>query len=186
MPQHPEPAVRRAIRVLAMVGELHKGGYQKLRVMPYIYATGAWRCSIGPASLFYRNHGAMLLDAWDTEPQPASMVARYTSAAGNQYFGWDDAAADTARKLADKFVERFSALAERGRGYDYPYAGWYQRLLGYAEQGWMPYVFSEYENTSFEKLHLQDLRTTKLQNVRDEPMVLPVPPSGELKQDYYA
>lgn len=29
MTQHPEPHVRRAVRVLAMVGELHRRGYQK-------------------------------------------------------------------------------------------------------------------------------------------------------------
>jgi hypothetical protein len=40
--QHPEPHVRRAVRVLAMVGELHRRGYQKLRVMPFMAAaTGA-------------------------------------------------------------------------------------------------------------------------------------------------
>jgi uncharacterized protein (DUF924 family) len=34
MPQHPEAPIRRAVRVLAMVGELHKRGYQWLRVKP--------------------------------------------------------------------------------------------------------------------------------------------------------
>ena len=184
MPQHPEPDIRRAIRVLAMVGELHKGGYQRLRVMPYIYATGAWRCSIGPVIIFYRNHGAMLLDMWEMEAQAASKVAHYTSAAGNQYFDWDDAATDTARILADKFVQRFTALAERGRGWDYIYAGWYQRLLGYAERGWIPYVFADYQSASFAKLYLQDMRPAQWRHSNGEPPVLPPPPPGELQQDY--
>jgi hypothetical protein len=34
MPRHPEPHIRRAVRVLSIVGELHKRGYQLLRVMP--------------------------------------------------------------------------------------------------------------------------------------------------------
>jgi hypothetical protein len=36
MQQHPEPHVRSAVRVLAMVGELHRRGYQKIRVMPFM------------------------------------------------------------------------------------------------------------------------------------------------------
>ena len=60
MPQHPEPHIRRAIRVLAIVGELHKRGYQRLRVMPFMSPSGVhWRCLIGPVTLFYRNHGAI-------------------------------------------------------------------------------------------------------------------------------
>jgi len=61
MPQHPDATIRRAIRVLAMIGELHKRGYQRLRVMPYLSPSGAyWRCEVGPVDTFYRNHGAIL------------------------------------------------------------------------------------------------------------------------------
>jgi hypothetical protein len=61
MPQHPEPHIRRAIRVLAMLGELHKRGYQLVRVKPFMSPSGAhWRCWIGPVKLFYRNQGAIL------------------------------------------------------------------------------------------------------------------------------
>jgi hypothetical protein len=180
MPAHPKPEIRRAVRVLAMVGELHKRGYQMLRVMPYIYGGIAWRCSIGPVVLFYRNHGAMLVDKYDSETQ----IARYSSGDGNRYFQWDDVAGDSARMLADKFVRRFTTLAERGRGWDYAYAGWYQRLLGYAESGWIPYVFGDYESASFEKLYLQDLRPAEWRHSNGEPPVLPLPPPGELQQDY--
>lgn len=52
MPQHPEFHIRRAVRVLSMVGELHKRGYQRLRVMLYIAPSGlAWRCTIAAADL---------------------------------------------------------------------------------------------------------------------------------------
>jgi hypothetical protein len=135
------------VRVLAMVGELHKRGYQRLRIMPYFYATGAWRCSIAPVVFFYRNHGAIHVEPNGTDGQEATMVARYTSAADNHYFDWDDATTDNARSLADKFVERFPLLSDIGRGWDYPYAGWYLRLLDYAERGWIPYVFADYEST---------------------------------------
>ena len=151
--------------------------------MPYIYATGHWRCSIGPVTMFYRAHGAMLLDTLDMNQQATTVIARYTSGAGNQYFDWDDAATDPARRLADKFVERFSSLVECGRGWDYVYAGWYQRLLGFAEGGWIPYVFSDDENTSFKKLYLQDMRPAEWRRSNERRPLLPSPPRGKLQRD---
>jgi hypothetical protein len=48
--RHPDPHVRHAVGVLAMVGELHKRGYEKIRVMPFMSPSGMhWRCWIGPA-----------------------------------------------------------------------------------------------------------------------------------------
>ncbi len=141
MTRHPEPRIRRAVRVLAMVGELHRRGYQRLRVMPFMSPSGtSWRCWIGPDKLFYRDHGAVLCQTAaalgdNGEMQSTSMIARYTSGNDNHYFGWDDAEHDNARSLADKFLERFRMLARSGEGWNYAYAGWYQRLLGLAERG---------------------------------------------------
>ena len=127
MPQHPEPHVRRAVRVLAMVGELHRRGYQKLRVMPFMSSSGhAWRCWIGPDTLFYRNHGAYLRDTGYSEEEQLTSLsaqrARYTTGA-DHYFDWQDADKDDARTLADKFLARFTELASRGEGWSYAYAG---------------------------------------------------------------
>jgi hypothetical protein len=169
-----------------MVGELHKRGYQRLRVMPYFGPTGAWRCSIAPATLFYRNHGAIHIERAGPVAQEVTMVARHSGAAGNHYFDWHDTTTDTARLLADKFVERFLLLADSGKGWDYPYAGWYLRLLGYAEQGWLPYVFAEYTATSFQQLHLDDRRPADWQRPDQEPPILPLPPPGALQKDYGA
>jgi hypothetical protein len=47
---------------------------------------------------------------------------------------------DDVRSLADNFLKRFRVVADSGQGWDYPYAGWYQRLLGLAEAGW-PQLF---------------------------------------------
>ena len=116
MSQHPDPITRRAVRVLAMVGELHRRGYQKLRVMPFMNSSGtAWRCSIGPDTLFYRNHGAYLCDTGFSDEQSISLSARYTSGEENHYFGWEDAENDEARVLAEKFLTRFTELAKRAR-----------------------------------------------------------------------
>jgi hypothetical protein len=158
MTQRPEPHVRRAVRVLAMIGELHRRGYQKLRVMPFMNSSGtAWRCWIGPDTLFYRNHGAYLRDTGFSDQQPISLSARYTTGEENHYFGWEDAEKDDARTLAEKFLARFTELSRQGEGWSYAYAGWYQRLLGLADRGWMPVVIDD-NGSSTKKINLYDLR----------------------------
>lgn len=184
MPQHPEPHVRRAVRVLAMVGELHRRGYQKLRVMPFMSPSGNhWRCLVGPDTLFYRNHGAYLRETNFDEIQSTSLIARYTTGEENHYFGWHDAENDDARSLADKFLARFTELASQGKGWNYVYAGWYQRLLGLAEQGWMPVVFSDDDTCSYKKINLYDLRPAEWRNYDEKKPSLPLPLAGKLQED---
>jgi hypothetical protein len=87
MPQHPEAHIRRAVRVLAMVGELHRRGHQKLRVMPFLSPSGnAWRCWIGPDTLFYRNHGAYLRDTGYSEEEQSTSL----STGADHYFDWQE------------------------------------------------------------------------------------------------
>ena len=190
MPQRPEARIRRAVRVLAMLGELHKRGYQRLRAMPYMAPSGAyWRCTISAVSAFYRNNGAILNEMVASSPdddrvQATAMVARYTSGQDNHYFDWNDAKQDDARSLADKFVHRFTKLTKSGTGWDYVYAGWYQRLLGLAEGGWLPIVFSDYNPPLPDRVRLEDLRPKEWRVRLDELPILPLPPPGELQQDY--
>jgi hypothetical protein len=186
MSQNPESHIRRAVRILAMVGELHKRGHQRLRVMPYVAPSGGfWRCSIGAADLFYRNHGAILREILDPDrgDQAAAIVARYSTAQENHYFDWRDAEQDNARSLADKFMQRFQNLSEQGKGFDYSYAGWYLRLLGLAEAGWLPIVLADYAPVVYDRIPLEDLRPEKR---KPETPILPLPPPGGLKQDYVA
>ena len=49
-------------------------------------------------------------------------------------------------------------LAESGEGWDYSYAGWYQRLLGLAEAGWLAIVLSDFDSLSFDHIYLTDVR----------------------------
>jgi hypothetical protein len=189
MPQHPEPHIRRAVRVLAIVGELHKRGYQRIRVMPFMAPSGCyWRCWIGPVKFFYRNHGAILNEETgaspDGEVQARATIARYSSGQGNQYFEWKDAQMDNVRSLADKFLKRFRVVAESGQGWDYPYAGWYQRLLGLAEAGWFPVVLRDYSDVSYDRVSLDDVRPREWHVDQEEAPILPLPPPGELQQDY--
>lgn len=130
-------AVRRGQRLIRMVSELHRLGYQRLRIMPYFHPL-AWRLAIGPADIFSQRNGAWLGEHFDD-------CVVYSSASKTAYFQWEDAHTDTARQLADKFVVRFAELCERGRGRDWAYAGWTSELLGVLErENALPFVMEEY------------------------------------------
>lgn len=131
-----DAALRRSLRVLSMVAELHKAGYQRLRIAAGMSPSGCyWRCHITPVDNI-RPNGWEPLD-WDDG------IASYTSGDEDRYFGWKDAPGKTARQLAQLFVERFPELALRGVGRDRPYAGWFVGMLGAAESGRLPIFFAD-------------------------------------------
>ncbi len=121
-----------------MVHELHKLGYQWLRIAPSMAPSGAyWRCTVTNVANISPSHGARLRGG-------AGDVARYTSGqVGNNYFGWDDARRDTPYELAEKFIERFAHIAQRGHGEDKLYANWYEEMLSLAEKGALPFAFDD-------------------------------------------
>lgn len=140
------PEVRRSQRVIRMVCELHRLGYQRLRVMPYFYPL-AYRVAIGAAEHFSDRNGAYSARLHEVA------YAGYTSASGNRYFGWEDARDDTARQLAEKFILRFPEAASAGQGRDWAYAGWLAELMGVLErQEALPFVMEEYYPTPPEQL----------------------------------
>lgn len=124
--------VRRCIRVLAMVHELHKAGYQRIRVLPMLAPSGCyWRAIITPSDNIGPNGYHILDDDMDDARQ---IVARYTSGQDNEYFGWTDAGALDARAMANLFLQRFPRIAAAGEGLDWSYAGWLTDVLGHAER----------------------------------------------------
>jgi len=175
-----------------MLSELHIAGFQRLRAMPYLAGTGAWRCEIAPASVFHRNHGGLLWNPAfyhsgnDVAPRELMDVsAKYTSASAldGSYFDWDDASKDDARTLAAKFVNRFASLCRLGEGWDHEYAGWFLRAVGLAERGWMMSMFDEYSPPSLAGVGLLDVRPEVWKQGETERPLLPLPPPGELQQD---
>lgn len=133
--------VRRSQRVIRMVSELHRLGYQRLRIMPYVHPN-AWRLAVAPAEFFSERNGAYIPVSKLTDRN----VAIYSAAGdGEAYFDWSDAKGNDARELAEKFIERFPDIAAQGKGRDWAYAGWLSELVGFLEQGdWLPTVEWEY------------------------------------------
>lgn len=116
---------RRALRVLAMVGELHKAGYQRLRIHPWLHGSGAWRCTATSADNVAPDGYSVL--------RGDDRVATHSSASGSLYFEKIEGSGLNARQLAERFLEAFPVLAHHAHGQDWLYAGWFVDLLGQAE-----------------------------------------------------
>jgi hypothetical protein len=71
-------------------------------------------------------------------------VATYASAANTRYFGWPDAAKDSPKELAEKFIERFPNIAADGQGEDAAYAHWYQDMLLVTKPYGLVYAFADF------------------------------------------
>ena len=129
------PGLRRACRLLAIVHELHKAGYQRLRISAGMSPSGCdWRCDITPADNIRANGWELL--------EPGAGVATYQTGDEDRFFGWKDARGKTARELAQLFVERHPDIVARALGRDRPYIGWFVEMLGAAEHGELPVFFS--------------------------------------------
>lgn len=162
-----EAHYRRALRVLRLVHELHKQGYQLLRICPGMSPSGgSWRCSITPRSNILRSHGAMLKD-WGRD------AAHYSSGQDNEYFGWEDARHDKVQQLAGKFKERLPRIVESSLGDDWNYAGWYVRMLGFAEREKLPVAYADW---------MMELDPRFLPLTSNENLLL-MPPPGDAEDD---
>jgi hypothetical protein len=191
--RHPERAIRLSIRIISMLAELHKAGFQRLRGMPYMSPSGMhWRLDIGPATIFFKHNGAIIGDIGARQSMhnglaggSAELIASFSSGAAESgtFFGWSDAAHDSARDLAAKFVKRFPHIAELGTGRDYQYVGWFQHLFGLAEKGWMPIAFSDGENPAHPGMGLIGCRASTWNADSTVAPTLPWPPPGELRHD---
>ena len=137
MASGPIPQIRRSLRVIRMVSEMHRMGYQWARFMPHMHLS--YRVWIAPAEAFSSINPAFIRGGFEPSIQ-------YYSASDNEYFHWTDARNDTARQLAEKFIVRFPDIAARCRGRDWAYAGWLAELLGVLEEevGRLPLVMQEY------------------------------------------
>lgn len=141
--------IRRSVRLLAAVHELHKQGYQDLIVYCPMAPSGtSWRCSLLPFDQVQWD-GSM----WSELPGEGVESARHSSGhLGNEYFGWTDARSDTARELAEKIKLRFPRLMARTKRLNFRYSGWFTYMLGEAEQGHLPVMGAEYQEEYREKL----------------------------------
>lgn len=144
-----DAVIRRCVRLLAAVHELHKQGYQDLAVYCPMAPSGtSWRCRLLPFDQLQWD-GEM----WSELPEDGVESARHSSGhLGNEYFEWTDARSDTARDLAERVKLRFPRLMARTRHLNFEYSGWFAYMLGEAEQGHLPVMGADYQEDNRKRL----------------------------------
>jgi len=124
-------------RFLSMIHELHKVGYQRLRICAgWSPDRSEWRCNVVTVD-------NVCEDGWT--PVVWGRGNAYATGEGKSWFGWDDAENDDARRLATKFIERFPETAKSALGQDWLYAGWFSAILGAADNGVLPAFYGGYD-----------------------------------------
>ena len=110
-------------KLLYVVLELHKRGYENLRVVPSLSPTGlAWRCS------------------FVSHPDKGIIVSTWIS-----QFSTDDREIEqTIEELADNFVREYSSFLQSCRGKNTEYSEWYKKMLLQLDVDELPYAFAEY------------------------------------------
>jgi hypothetical protein len=149
--------VSAGVRLIKMTVELHRRGYQRLRICPYEHMS--WRVEFGPSSAFSPRNGAYMRTRRFFHADGTSENATYSGADGFRYFDWDDAQHYDAEKLAGVFVSRFPIICTASEGRDWEYVGWLSELSGYASRSRrLPFVVAEYFEPAPEKLTYIPLR----------------------------
>ena len=136
------PIIRRSVRLLHAVQELHKQGFHNLACICAMSPSGTdWRIGLHPFQNLYFDEDGFV--------QSTKMLkherANHSSAKeGNCYFGWVDAKDLTAKELAERIKERFPELIAASVGENYAFVGWFTHMLGIAERGALPVFSSEF------------------------------------------
>lgn len=167
------PEERYALRVYRMLAELHRRGYERLRIVPGMSSSGChYRTGITSSDNVYADHGALTVDH--------DRVAHNTSGNGARLFTWRDAPRASIAKLATMFVERFPTIAARGFGPDPDYVDWLPFAIDVMKRGESPIAYSDYDLPG--SVAPASLPT----NFAYEESTLPMPPPGASLRRYYS
>jgi hypothetical protein len=161
-------------KVLLMVQELHKLGFQKIRIAPGMSPSGMdWRCAVTPVINISSRHGAKIKSG----VIPENLIARYTSANENAYFGWVDYSDEPPEHLADIFLRGHQELTSAGYGEDHEYVEWYQKMLDLTYPDQLPIAYADWPLSG-------DYMTTT-SPIMNKDVKIPLPPVGPLRKKNY-
>jgi hypothetical protein len=114
-----------ARKLMLMVGELHRMGYQKIRFYPHIGGAGYWRYILTVVK------DRRVEPEWDPSPEEKRTV--WNSLGDGELraslYGWGDQVEDTPERLARRFLAAFKTIKRLGKGKDQKYANWYRNVL---------------------------------------------------------
>ena len=110
-------------KLLHVASELHKRGYEKLRVVPSVAPTGlAWRCS------------------FVAEPDNGIVTSTWLS----EYSSNEREIEYSIIDLTELFEREHLRFLESCKGKSKDYVEWYQNMLSHLEEDELPYAFAEY------------------------------------------
>lgn len=134
---------RHATRLLLTVSEMHKRGFQGLRIFPTLEEDPfGWNCHLVLSRSMDPGHGAF------SQVEMGSSLPYFSSGDDGQYL-WSDRPGSTARALADQLEQgSLSSWLEGALVDDFAYAGWYAKMLGMAERGYLPAAMTNGELVS--------------------------------------
>jgi hypothetical protein len=171
-------------RLLLMLRELHRRGYERLRAVTGLSPSGChWRLWITPATglvgpgqgsdfMARQNQGVAVGD-WVVYINDGNMACYSTGSsaeAAQRCFGWTDAAEDSPCQLAEKFIERFPTVVAEGKGSDADYAHWYASMIEATEPEGLIFMYADWEMPSdhIPVLNMEEVRIPPPPRVNNE------------------
>ena len=127
------------IKFLEVVGELHKQGYELIRIFPYFSPSGCyWRCIVSTKDCFDTKYGLRPKTVSEKEALHYSSVSMY------KYFNLINYEKKSIKKFAKRLLKKYPLLKKKGKGQDTKYVKWYEKLLNIAKQGNIPSCMDDY------------------------------------------
>jgi hypothetical protein len=112
-------------RILFVASELHKRGYEKLRVEPSVSPNGmAWRCRFFVNSGEDKNY--VIVSTWKQLEDEGIETTK------------------TLQELTDLFEKENIDFLSKCKGKNQEYVKWFYEMLGKLQEGELPYAFSDY------------------------------------------
>ena len=113
-------------KLLFMAKELHKRGYEKLRVIPSLSPSGlSWRCSFIDGT----RDNSVIASCWIYQHEKE---------------GSKEEIALSSKELADLFVRENAGFIKQCKGENKEYVKWYSDMVDNLEKNELPYAFSDY------------------------------------------
>lgn len=121
-------------RFIRTVEELHRMGYERIRICPSTSPTGlAWRCAITTKANTSKRCGAML----------SSEKNKDLVFLSNGSFPWE-MMSKSPYDNALKFIKSFPTIAEKGKGLDEKYASWFKKVVRECFHFQLPTAYGDY------------------------------------------
>lgn len=135
------------IKFFKTIEELHKRGYELIRICPSISPNGcSWRCITTIKKLTATKCGAVFAgEGWTDLAINTSNGKFWSSNREGKHEEWtmEDL---PVKVLADRFIEEFPTLAKAGKGTDTEYTRWFHEARKECERGHILYAFAEMES----------------------------------------